>query len=1793
VRRHAKAPSAGPTSSNGRARGRAIAPSLVVVALALLAFAPAAQAGKVVDRIVAGSTATGTTGGLFNGPRGIAVNYANVADGNGTEGWIYVADDNNHRIQAFDASGAFKFAIGRDVIASGKAGDLGTAVLEKCTVAADCKAGSFGTTADGPVGEFDNPQGVAINQQTGHIYVRDRDNRRVQEFEADGDFVRMWGQDVIVATGPPPNSNGTGFEVCDVTNGNVVADCKQGTNGGAGGQFASSSSASTGIAVFPQGAPNAGNVLVADAGNRRIQEFTATGAWVRAWGWDVIVPGGTGEQVGAPLNEQQTVSWSGGGIININGGTFTLTFNSQTTAGIPWNATAAEVDAALEALAAVGAGNVSVSGGPGDSNGASFTVEFTGALGGTNVSELSVSTAGLNTNFGSGLELGAVSTTVPGGPTAAFESCTVAAECKAATESTPAALNGAFATNSPVHLAVDSGGTVYASDTAASGRVLRFDSTQASAPALLRSAIDVAALTGTASSGTAGLDVDPSNGNLLVARSAAIGVLELLDPDGLPAAGERHYEAAGLNPNGIAIDGAGDDLYLSTNHRLFAADDDGAPPATVTIDSPTDLGAHSATLTGTVNPGGPLPVSYRFQTSRNGATWTDVAPPVDLGGGTSPIPVDDSVTGLEANTFYRARLVTQKGFGNPAVTSGEAVFLTDSVGPEVETYYPRARTAAGATLVGSLNPNNLSTTYYFEYGKTTAYGTKAPVPAGTASGGNSRLVLTEIDGLAPDTTYHFRLVATNAEGTSAGADMTFHTRAVGQPQGARAYEMVTPPFKVVRSLASAGEPERENLAPGVPSLSGDVIQWAVGFLPLSDDVEDPLSSDKRLSSRTPAGWVSATQNTQRTIEPDVAWPTLFSDNPSFFAKHNFVASSADLKTVVWDSVAGALLPADGMMENLLYTRREGTGTNGFTPWLTNPAEQIGAQGLATNIGVNKNPWRDQALINDEGTAMVRWGLYRGLADTAGDDSLDPSDDQQLFGNEMAPAQQPFGGTTIYRQAATDPDDLPTAPKELVNGCTGTGGAATAIPSRVGTGSAPTDVIGTQPCEAPTPPVTGSGDLVEGSPTISDVSTGSGTFAVGQLISGRGIPSGARITAVGAGTLTISTAAAPAAVGAGILTSGSRFVSDVSRSSGTFAVGQVIAAAGLPAGTVVQAVKDDGYLFLSEAATASGEQSLRADEPASDTALSADSQHVTNLRGAGVGANSNPRESGVDLVIRALTGTSATAMSNDGKRIFFQSPDIAAPGLPASGCGAGAGIETSCTPQLFVRQYDSAGEAVVRWISHSRGTPVGDNGYSGAIIPGQQVAEMGAGVGFQGASRDGSVVYFKTNAPLTPDDPNGGVSITSGQAQNTSWDLYRYELPALGSDPDEGVLTRVSGGPDGTADPGTNPATVDGLTSPAGAGGALRYLSDDGERAYFVTTAPITGADTTPPIGGATSPAGAVGNRTVRNLYLFDAAETGSERYKFIAQLPFSKNSDTALIPTSINSCASYDSQFAGGEPAAKTNCFRGTRDATTVVFTTGGRLTADDEDNASDIYLYDAEADELLRVAATPTGQSPYLCRPGSGEDGGACSAELSRRDQGSAVFTVPGQWQSIRGWGSARYYNVAEDADGVVSVFFQSRLQLVPEDTNGDYMDVYQWRGGELSLISRGSQPRESWYSGSGLDGRDVFMVTSDRIDPREIDPEDFDIYDARIGGGIPYTPPPEPCKVLALACEIEATSGPVAGSPATSGFVGQGNVKSSSGAPARKCAKGKVRRKGHCVRKKTTRDAKRTAKSDRRAGR
>ena len=138
------------------------------------------------------------------------------------------------------------------------------------------------------------------------------------------------------------------------------------------------------------------HVYVADRQNNRIQEFDAAGNFIRAWGFDVVA---SGEDDRPPANEQQNIT------IAASDGTFQLTFAGVTTGPIASSAEAATVREKLEELSSIGAGNVSVSGGPGNPSGSSpYVVTFEGTLGGLNHQPIALQATGLGVAAGEKLK---------------------------------------------------------------------------------------------------------------------------------------------------------------------------------------------------------------------------------------------------------------------------------------------------------------------------------------------------------------------------------------------------------------------------------------------------------------------------------------------------------------------------------------------------------------------------------------------------------------------------------------------------------------------------------------------------------------------------------------------------------------------------------------------------------------------------------------------------------------------------------------------------------------------------------------------------------------------------------------------------------------------------------------------------------------------------------------------------------------------------------------------------------------------------------------------------------------------------------------------------------------------------------------------------------------------------------------------------------------------------------------------------------------------------------------------
>ena len=197
-------------------------------------------------------------------------------------------------------------------------------------------------------------------------------------------------------------------------------------------------------------------------------------------------------------------------------------------------------------------------------------------------------------------------------------------------------------------------------------------------------------------------------------------------------------------------------------------------PPTVATCSAASITQTSARLHCTVNPGGAEVTECKFEFGTTNSYGSNAACTPPPGSGTSPVEVSAEVTGLSTNTTYHFRISATNSGGTG--TGSDETFTTLPNAPMVVTKAASEVKQTTATLNATVNPNGGNVTKCeFEYGETTSYGKTASCASLPGSGTSAVAVSAAVTGLAANTTYHFRISATNGGGTSKGADETLKT----------------------------------------------------------------------------------------------------------------------------------------------------------------------------------------------------------------------------------------------------------------------------------------------------------------------------------------------------------------------------------------------------------------------------------------------------------------------------------------------------------------------------------------------------------------------------------------------------------------------------------------------------------------------------------------------------------------------------------------------------------------------------------------------------------------------------------------------------------------------------------------------------------------------------------------------------------------------------------------------------------------------------------------------------------
>jgi hypothetical protein len=339
-----------------------------------------------------------------------------------------------------------------------------------------------------------------------------------------------------------------------------------------------------------------------------------------------------------------------------------------------------------------------------------------------------------------------------------------------------------------------------------------------------------------------------------------------------------------------------------------------------------------------------------------------------------------------------------------------------------------------------------------------------------------------------------------------------------------------------------------------------------------------------------------------------------------------------------------------------------------------------------------------------------------------------------------------------------------------------------------------------------------------------------------------------------------------------------------------------------------------------------------------------------------------------------------------------------------------------------------------------------------------------------------------------------------------------------------------------------------LTGGEGGFQGILGAAEDLSRIYFVDTEVLTGEEEN--ANGEQATDGKF------NLYLWEEGDTS-----FIAALLDGDNKVSNLPLEHIGAWqASSTQRTAQVSPEGRYLAFMSraplTRYDNTAV---DGECGFNKPAACFEVFAYDAATESLVCASCNPSGQRPL----------------------GGSNLSLVAELVADREAGIPAPHNLTTAGEG--RLFFESQDTLSTRDTNGQVQDVYEWEpngvgsceepGGCVYLISSGNDPADSMFMNSTPSGDDAFFLTRERLLGRDKD-ELLDLYDARaphvpgeaVGFPEGKTPP----------CGGEACADPIAPpppqpAPGSAGFSGEGNASPTP--KARRCARGKVRRRGRCV--------------------
>jgi DNA-binding beta-propeller fold protein YncE len=432
-----------------------------------------------------------------------------------------------------------------------------------------------------------------------------------------------------------------------------------------------------------------------------------------------------------------------------------------------------------------------------------------------------------------------------------------------------------------------------------------------------------------------------------------------------------------------------------------------------------------------------------------------------------------------------------------------------------------------------------------------------------------------------------------------------------------------------------------------------------------------------------------------------------------------------------------------------------------------------------------------------------------------------------------------------------------------------------------------------------------------------------------------------------------------------------------------------------------------------------------------------------------------------------------------------------PAQPAKQSGFGPGGAVCSMDQKVVRHAISEDGSTIFWTyggkykNSERPLLARIDGAETIQLDAKVAGEKSGGGGvFWAATGDGSEAFFTAPGKLTAD------AKAEGQ-------LYLYDIEAR-------APTDLT--------PGPIPPEIKGVIG----------VSDDGDYAYFVARSALTGEEE--------NAAHEKALKGANNLYVWHQGEG----LRFIAALSNSDEGDWSSAPSTATARLTPDGRhlaFLSIEAEALSDYENAISPGTHCQpFNVENQLIGDP--HCAQAYLYDAESATLTCASCNPSSARP------TGPTG-------------------------LPSW-SNPYEGPHYLSDDGSRLYFESRDALSGADENGK-RDVYEFEqagagtcdsespsfdstsGGCLSLISSGRSKDQSYLLDASADGRDVFFSTRQTLVGWDTS-ENFDVYDARAGGGFPE--PSEEAHCVGEACKPPVLSPPSSSSPGTPSFRGPGNT-------------------------------------------